>query len=78
MHISQPLPPAAYRIAEACTTLGMRAGVMVVIEMSGDRDTDHGGLQVSTAAITYTAGTVRRPARLGLSVNHDQYLVLYD
>jgi Domain of unknown function (DUF4279) len=65
-------------IADACGSLGLRAGVMVVIEMSGNRDTADGSIDVSTAAITYTAETVKRLARLNLSVDHDQYVYLPD
>ncbi|MEV4133516.1 hypothetical protein AB0J72_15260 [Dactylosporangium sp. NPDC049742] len=57
--------------------LGMRAGVMVVVWMRGGFGADD-AVVVSTAAITYTAGTVQRLAGLGLSVAHDQYVALPD
>lgn len=72
------IEPHAAGIAEACATLGMRAGIDVVIEMSGDRDTEDGGIHVRTAAVTYTAETVQRLARLKVSVDHDQYIYLRD
>ncbi|MER7009707.1 DUF4279 domain-containing protein [Dactylosporangium sp. NPDC000555] len=70
--------PYTEGIDTACRTLGMRAGIMVVITMHGDRNTDDGGPHVSTAAITYTAQTLRRLVRLGLSLEHDQYVLLPD
>ncbi|MDG4829053.1 DUF4279 domain-containing protein [Solwaraspora sp. WMMD1047] len=72
------IEPYAEGIHAACRTLGMRAGVMVVITMYGDRDTDDGGLDVSTASIAYGAQTLRRLTLLGLSVEHDQYVFLLD
>ncbi|WP_436535988.1 DUF4279 domain-containing protein [Actinoplanes sp. HUAS TT8] len=72
------IEPHRAGIADACGNLGMRAGVMVVIEMSGNRDTADGSIDVSTAAITYAAETVKRLARLDLSVDHDQYAYLPD
>ncbi|MBM2615910.1 DUF4279 domain-containing protein [Actinoplanes sp. LDG1-06] len=66
------IEPYAGGIAEACATLGMRAGINVVIEMHGDRN----GL--STAAITYSAHTLKRLARLDVTVDHDQYVYLPD
>ncbi|MFC3384405.1 DUF4279 domain-containing protein [Couchioplanes azureus] len=72
------IEPYAAGIADACSTLGMRAGVAVVITMSGGRDTVAGGLHVSTASITYIARTLQRLAGLGLSVDHDQYVLLPD
>ena len=56
----------------------MRAGINVVIEMSGDRNTANGGIHVSTAAITYTADTLKRLARLNIMIDHDQYVFLPD
>jgi hypothetical protein len=72
------IEPHAAGIAEACAAFGLRAGIQVVIEMSGDRDTEDGNLHVSTAAITYSAETVKRLARLNASVDHDQYVYLPD
>jgi hypothetical protein len=72
------IEPHATGIAEACTALGLRAGVDVVIEMSGSRDTSDGSITVTTAAITYTAATMKRLARLNLSIDHDQYIYLPD
>lgn len=72
------IEPHAAGIAEACAVLGMRAGIDVVIEMSGFRDPEDGSVELSTAAITYTAETVRRLARLHLTVDHDQYVYLPD
>lgn len=70
------IEPHAAGIAEAVAALGLRAGIQVVIEMSGDRDTENGDIHLSTAAITYTAETVKRLARLNTSVDHDQYVYL--
>jgi Domain of unknown function (DUF4279) len=70
----EAIEPYAEGIARACDTLGMRAGIMVVVTMHGDRNTDDGGLHVSTAAIAYTSKTLKRLAQLGLSVEHDQYV----
>jgi hypothetical protein len=72
------IEPYAEGIERACHTLGMRAGIMVVIKMRGDRNTDDGGLHVSTAAISYTPKTLKRLAQMGLSVDHDQYVFLPD
>ncbi|MFD1325457.1 DUF4279 domain-containing protein [Micromonospora sonneratiae] len=72
------IEPYADGIDTACRTLGMRAGIMVVITMHGDRNTDDGEPHVSTAAITYTSQTLRRLARLGLAIEHDQYVFLPD
>jgi len=72
------IEPHAAGITEACAALGMRAGINVVIEMIGDRNTASGNLHVSTAAITYTAQTLKRLAQLDLSVDHDQYVFLPD
>ncbi|MGX7671240.1 DUF4279 domain-containing protein [Plantactinospora sp. DSM 117369] len=74
----EAIEPYAGGIDTACRTLGMRAGIMVVITMHGDRNTNDGGLHVSTAAITYTLQTLRRLAKLGVSVEHDQYVLLPD
>jgi len=68
------IEPFADGLARACTMLGLVAGVSVVIEMHGRRDGD--GIQLSTAAVSYSAATVRRLARLGLSVAHDQYVLI--
>jgi phosphatidylserine synthase len=54
--------------------LGLDAGVSVVIEMHGRHD--HGEIRLSTAAVIYSAATVQRLARLDLSVDHDQYVVI--
>lgn len=64
--------PYAAGIAEACQSLGMRAGVMVVIETTARRDNED--LDVTTAAVGYSAETIGRLARLGLALEHDQYL----
>lgn len=72
------IEPHAAGIAEACRSLGMRAGITVVITMSGDRDTSDGSIGVSTAAIAYSARTLHRMTRLNLSVDHDQYVELPD
>nr|WP_308161635.1 DUF4279 domain-containing protein [Actinoplanes consettensis] len=40
--------------------------------------TEDGSIHVSIAAITYTAETVKRLARLNASVDHDQYVYLPD
>jgi hypothetical protein len=67
--------PYAAGITAAREGLGLRAGVMIVIEMQGDRDED-GDVSVSTAAITYSAATIRRVAALDLSLHHDQYVLV--
>jgi hypothetical protein len=67
--------PHAAGLAEACRTLGVRAGIMVVIEMRSRRDED-GDVTVSTPAVGYSAGTIRRLGRLDLEVHHDQYVLL--
>ena len=72
------IEPHAAGIVDACGILGMRAGIMVVIEMSGDRDTLDGDIDVSTAAIRYSSRTLHRLARLDLSIDHDQYVELPD
>ncbi|SDT70302.1 protein of unknown function [Actinoplanes derwentensis] len=72
------IEPHATGIAEARAALGLRAGINVVIEMSGERDTEDGGIHVSTAAITYTADTLKRLARLDIMIDHDQYVYLPD
>ncbi|WP_422739700.1 DUF4279 domain-containing protein [Micromonospora sp. WMMD729] len=64
--------PYATGIAEACKSLGMRAGVAVVIEMTARRD--HQDLDITTAAVGYSAETIGRLARLSLALEHDQYL----
>ena len=66
------IEPHAAGIVDACGILGMRAGIMVVIEMSGDRDTLDGDIDVSTAAIRYSSRTLHRLARLDLSIGLDQ------
>ncbi|GIE82463.1 hypothetical protein Aph02nite_84130 [Actinoplanes philippinensis] len=70
------IEPHAGGIAEACTALGLRAGINVVIEMSGVRDAEDGEVILSTAAVTYTSETLKRLARLNVSVDHDQYVIL--
>jgi hypothetical protein len=72
------IEPHSAAVAEASAALGLRAGIQVVIKMSGDRDTEDGSVHVSTAAITYSAATVKRLARLNASVDHDQYIFLPD
>ena len=72
------IEPCAAGIAEARETLHLRAGINVVIEMRGVRDPDDGGVILSTAAITYSAQTVRRLAQLDLYIDHDQYVFLPD
>lgn len=72
------IEPHAAGIADACRTPGMKAGVTVVIKMSGDRNTVNGDLHVSTAAITYPAQSLQRIFRLGLSIDHDKYVFLPD
>lgn len=72
------IEPYTESIDTARRTLGMRAGIMVVITMHGDRNTDDGESHVSTAAITYTSQTLQRLAQLGLSLEHDQYVLLPD
>jgi hypothetical protein len=69
------IEPYTAGIADACRTLGMQAGIMVVIEMGPRRD-DDGGATVSTADVSYSAETVRRLSRLGLALHHDQYVLL--
>ncbi|MEU8659266.1 DUF4279 domain-containing protein [Actinoplanes philippinensis] len=71
------IEPHAGGIVEACTSLGLRAGINVVITMSGVRDAGDGDVTVSTAAVTYTSETLKRLARLNVSVDHDQYVVLH-
>jgi len=71
------IEPHAAGIAEACAGLGLRARISVVIEMSGVRDTHDGGVNLTTAAITYTVETLKRLARLILLyIDHDQYIYL--
>lgn len=74
IRLLEAIDPYAEGIAAACSTLGMTAGVMVVISTAGECGDD--GVVVSTPAIGYTVQTVRRLARLGLAVHHDQYLLL--
>lgn len=69
--------PYAGGITRACRMLGMRAGVIVVIWMRGERHSD-GDVVVSTPAICYRAQTVQRLAALRLAVDHDQYVDLPD
>jgi hypothetical protein len=69
------IEPHGEKIVSASHTWGMRAGVMVVIWMYGELNTD-GEMVVSTPALGYTAPTVQRLARLGLAVHHDQYVAL--
>jgi hypothetical protein len=73
------IEPHAAGIAEACATLGLRAKISVVIEMSGVRDPDGEGINLSTAAISYTGETLKRLARLNLLyIDHDQYVYLLE
>ncbi|WP_344615747.1 DUF4279 domain-containing protein [Dactylosporangium salmoneum] len=72
------IEPYTDGIHTACRTMGMRAGIMVVVTMHGDRDTVDGEPHVSTAAITYTSETLRRLVELDLSLAHDQYVLLPD
>ncbi|AGZ38507.1 DUF4279 domain-containing protein [Actinoplanes friuliensis] len=67
--------PHAEGLVNACKTLGMRAAIMVVIEMQGSRQND-GDISISTPAITYSAATLRRAAALDLALNHDQYVLI--
>lgn len=71
----EAIEPHAEGIAAACSTLGMTAGVMVVISTRGEYGADD-AVVVSTPAIGYTAQSVQRLARLGLAVHHDQYVTL--
>ena len=71
------IEPYTEGIIDACRTLRMRAGIMVVIWTNGERDAD-GAILLSTPAIGYSAQTVQRLARLGLEVQHDQYVELPD
>jgi hypothetical protein len=71
------IEPHAAGIASACHTLGMRAGVMVVIWMQGGRDAD-GGVTFSTPALGYGRRTVQRLAEMHLSLDHDQNVELPD
>jgi hypothetical protein len=67
------IEPYADQISYTCQTLGLRAGIMLVIEMTGYRD-DEGGVIVSTAVIGYSADTLHRLARINLILQHDQYV----
>jgi hypothetical protein len=65
------IEPYATGIARACDTLGMTAGVTVVIWMRADSVGD-----LSTPSIGYRAETVQRLANLRLALDHDQYVEL--
>lgn len=52
----------------------MRAGIMVVIRMTGYQDLE--GINLSTAAIGYASRTIQRVARLNLELHHDQYVLI--
>ncbi|MBB4767062.1 DUF4279 domain-containing protein [Amorphoplanes digitatis] len=67
--------PYAEGLAAARDGLGLRAGIMILIEMQGDRDED-GDVSVSTASIAYSAATLHRLAALDLSLEHDQYVLV--
>ena len=65
--------PHADGIATACRELGLQAGIMVVITLKGYRDAD-GEIVLTTAATGSSSPIIQRLARLGLSLEHDQYV----
>jgi hypothetical protein len=64
--------PYADGIATACRTLGLRAGIRVVIQMTARYD--GGAIDVTTATVSCGTTTIQRLARLNLSLACDQYV----
>jgi hypothetical protein len=67
------IEPHAEGLARARQVLELRAGVNVVIEMHSVRDPG-GEILVTTPALSLSAATIRRMAKLDLWLDCDQYV----
>jgi hypothetical protein len=68
------IEPHADGLARARRVLGLEAGINVVIQMHRVQDPDGGEDLLTTPALSLSAATVRRLARLDLWLDCDQYI----